>query len=89
MSQGARVPEELPFDQYQRYRLVTDVVAFGVEDELLGQAVHAAVSWAGQDATADLMRHCQQNMPTYMVPRQVHAWDHTMPRTSSGKIKSC
>lgn len=68
--------------------LVTGVVAFGVPDEALGQAVHVAASPAGPnpiDADA-LARHCAREMPAHMVPRRIHAWPGSMPRTTSGKI---
>ena len=68
--------------------LVSDVVAFGVEDEMLGQVVHVAVATGdGSEADRDaLSKYCQHNMPAYMVPREIHTWQGQMPRTSSGKI---
>lgn len=67
---------------------VGDVVAFGVEDDLLGQVVHIAVAAReGQPLDLEpLQDFCKQNMPTYMVPARVHLWPGAMPRTSSGKI---
>jgi len=67
--------------------LVHEVVAFGVEDELAGQAVHVCVSPAGLELDRQaLMAHCRANMPHYMLPKQLHAWPGQMPRTASGKI---
>lgn len=67
---------------------VSEVVAFGVEDDELGQVVHVVVSpRAAQVGVAELLRdHCRRTMPSYMIPRKIHLWTGLMPRTSSGKI---
>jgi acyl-CoA synthetase (AMP-forming)/AMP-acid ligase II len=33
-----------------------------------------------------LIKHCRLVMPHYMIPREVHVWRGSMPRTSSGKL---
>lgn len=68
--------------------LVSDVVAFGAPDELLGQVVHIAASSAnGEPLQTDaLYQHCKKNMPFYMVPREIHEWSGEMPRTSNAKV---
>lgn len=67
--------------------LVTYAVAFGVADEALGQVVHLAVSVDGGAVDTDaLMEHCRRHMPSYMVPRRIHGWDGSMPKTETGKI---
>lgn len=73
-------------DLVSRSGLVTDVVAFGVEDDDLGQVVHVALTPLGDFSEAALMAHCRRVMPHYMIPRRVHAWPGSMPRTSSGKL---
>ena len=67
---------------------VMEAVAFGVEDDLLGQAVHVAVAAADPESfrEKELQTHCRQQMPHYMQPKQIHLWEGTMPRTASGKI---
>jgi len=68
--------------------LVAEVVAFGVQDDALGEAVHVAVTAARADAAVDidaLERYFRQHMPHYMVPRAIHV-RAAMPRTASGKI---
>jgi acyl-CoA ligase (AMP-forming) (exosortase A-associated) len=66
--------------------MVADVVAYGVEDPELGEAVHVAVAFLpGSDETA-LVRHCARAMPHYMRPQRVFSWQGTMPRTASGKL---
>ena len=68
--------------------LVTDVVAFGRPDELLGQVVHIAVT--GIDGEVDvegILRHCKKTLPPYAIPREIHVWEGaTMPRTANGKV---
>lgn len=66
--------------------LIGDVVAFGVDDNDLGQAVHVAVTYLS-DGTGDLLQaHCIRAMPHYMRPQHIHAWPGAMPRTASGKL---
>ena len=73
-------------DLVSKSGLVTDVVAWGVDDAELGQAVHVAVS-LGPDATEGaVMAHCRKTMAHYMVPRRIHPWPGAMPRTASGKL---
>lgn len=69
-----------------RSDLATDVVAFGVEDDDLGQVVHVALTPLGDFSEAALMAHCRRVMPHYMIPRRVYTWSGAMPRTSSGKL---
>ena len=76
--------EDLAFASGQ----LAEVVAFGVDDDLLGQAVHLAV--VGRDgAEVDLEalgRHVRAHMPHYMQPREIHCSSQSFPRTASGKI---
>ena len=87
-SSGFRIsPTEIE-DIVSQSGQVTHVVAFGVEDELLGQAVEIAVTaHDGQPLdTEKLLVYCRQNMPHYMAPRRIHAWEGDMPKTGSGKL---
>jgi acyl-CoA ligase (AMP-forming) (exosortase A-associated) len=67
---------------------VIETVAFGVDDEELGQVVHVAVAVEanGDFKVEDLHHFCVKNMPSYMVPKQIHVHPGNMPRTSNGKI---
>lgn len=67
---------------------VIENVAFGVDDDELGQVVHVAVAVApgGNFKVEDLHQFCVKKMPSYMVPRKIHVFEGNMPRTSSGKI---
>lgn len=73
-------------DLVSRSGLITDVVAFGVEDDDAGQVVHIAVTEAEGFTSASLMAHCRKTMPHYMVPRQINVVPGQMPRTASGKL---
>lgn len=68
--------------------LADEVVAFGMDDDALGQVVHVAVAPPeGRPLNSEaLQQFCRKHMPNYMVPRRVHTWDGEMPRTSSGKV---
>ena len=83
---GFRLSPDEVEDLVHRSGLVSDVVAFGMDDDELGQVVHVAiVPLAGYSEDA-LMRHCRTTMPSYMVPRRLHPWADGMPRTASGKL---
>lgn len=73
-------------DALSQSGLVTDVVAYGVEDGDLGQAVHVSVSFLTEADETALNAHCARNMPHYMRPQRFHAWAGAMPRTASGKL---
>jgi acyl-CoA ligase (AMP-forming) (exosortase A-associated) len=83
---GFRLSPEEVEDQVSRSGLVSDVVAFGVEDDLLGEAVHVAVTPLQSLDRSLLLKHCRQTMAHYMVPKEVHVWRTAMPRTASGKL---
>jgi acyl-CoA synthetase (AMP-forming)/AMP-acid ligase II len=83
---GFRLSPDEVEDLVCRSGLVADAVAFGVDDDELGQVVHAAVvPLDGFDAAAQLV-HCRRVMPSYMVPKRFHVWEEPMPRTASGKL---
>ena len=83
---GFRVsPDEIE-DLVCRSGVIAEAVAFGVEHEDLGQAVHVAILPVGNFDEEALLLYCRRAMPSYMVPRRFHIWPESMPRTSSGKI---
>lgn len=73
-------------DSVSQSGLVGDVVAFGVDDDDLGQAVHVAVTYLPQGTGELLQAHCSRVMPHYMRPQHIHVWPGAMPRTASGKL---
>ncbi|MDX3899196.1 MAG: AMP-binding protein [Sphingobium sp.] len=85
-SSGFRISPDDVEDLVHRSGLATDVVAFGIADDLLGQSVHVAATLLPGATREALMAHCRQAMPAYMVPRAIHVWPDPMPRTASGKL---
>jgi long-chain acyl-CoA synthetase len=66
---------------------VDDAAAFGIPDEILGQAIQAYIRLHdGQSLSEkDLLIHCKKNLEDFMIPQTVRFLD-TFPKTSSGKI---
>lgn len=83
---GFRLSPEEVEDVVYKSGMVAEAVAFGVDDEEMGQVVHIAVTLLDGFDEAALMKHCRVTMPPYMVPRTIHIWPEAMPRTSSGKL---
>lgn len=73
-------------DAISQSGMVADVVAYGVDDPELGQAVHVAVSYLPHGNASALATHCLRVMPHYMRPQHYFTWDGAMPRTASGKL---
>ena len=69
-------------------RLVGECVAFGVEHETLGQAIHViATPPAGASLDTDtLLVECKKHMPAYMVPAHIDVRQGSLPRNPNGKI---
>lgn len=68
---------------------VDEAVVYGVPDEALGQAIHAAVATrdpALAQVQAHCQAHCRAHLPAYMWPRQWHVQTERLPRTPNGKI---
>lgn len=62
-------------------------VAFGVDDERLGQVVHLVITPLEQGFQKEsLQRYCREQMPPYMIPGEIYIWEESMPTTSNGKI---
>lgn len=62
---------------------VTEVAVVGVPDEEMGQVLAAFVVG---DVDLDALRtHARQHLPSYKVPRHVHALDE-LPRNATGKV---
>lgn len=66
--------------------LVGDVVAYGVEDDELGQAVHVVMTLLPNAELDQVSAYCIKNMAHYMRPRRFSVWPEIMPRTASGKL---
>ena len=64
---------------------VREVLALGVKDERLGQAVTLIAVAKGGDAEQRLRAHLAAELPSYMQPRQI-VWRHALPVSPNGKV---
>jgi len=62
---------------------VSEVAAFGVDDDEWGQRVEVAV--VGRVAASTVLEHARANLPPARRPKRVHVVDD-LPRTSTGKV---
>ncbi len=67
---------------------VREAAVIGVDDEVLGQAVHAfvVVDAKARHTERDIVRHCHEYLESYMVPKVVHIVS-ALPKTDTGKIR--
>jgi acyl-CoA synthetase (AMP-forming)/AMP-acid ligase II len=86
-SSGYRISPTEVEDLVLASGLVSEVVAVGVPDPRLGQAV-VVIAVAGEQAgaapTEALLRYCKEAMPTYMVPARIE-WRPSLARNPNGK----
>jgi acyl-CoA synthetase (AMP-forming)/AMP-acid ligase II len=66
---------------------VAEAAAFGVPDDLLGEAVGAVVTLKAHAmlTAADILRHCAGQLEDFMRPRHVRIID-AMPKSPNGKV---
>ena len=69
-------------------KMVGECVAFGVDDDRLGQAIQviATPPVSGQLDVAALLAECRSRMPAYMVPAGINVREGPLPRNPNGKI---
>jgi amino acid adenylation domain-containing protein len=73
-------------DLVSRSGMVVDVVAYGVDDDEMGQVVYVALTTVDNCDQTAVMTHCRKTMPHYMVPRYIDVWQNALPRMASGKL---
>ncbi|MEQ1800506.1 MAG: acyl-CoA ligase (AMP-forming), exosortase A system-associated, partial [Gammaproteobacteria bacterium] len=86
-SSGYRISPTEVEDLVLASGLVSEVVAIGVPDPRLGQAVvviAVAREQAGTAPTEALLRYCKESMPNYMVPARID-WRKNLARNPNGK----
>ncbi len=70
-------------------QMVGECVAFGVDHDTLGHAIHVIATPAGGTGAIDLKAlnlECRSRMPAYMVPAGIEVVDGPLPRNPNGKI---
>ena len=67
---------------------IAEAAVIGVDDEVLGQAVHAFVVLHDDTdiSEREIIRYCYEHMESYMVPKAVHIVE-SLPKTDTGKIR--
>ncbi len=87
-SRGEKVsPREVENVLYGLKEII-EAAVIGIDDEMLGQAVHAFVVLAEEGALneREIIRHCHEHLESYMVPKAVHIVP-SLPKTETGKIR--
>jgi len=72
-TRGERVsPKEIE-NTLQELNSIGEVVAIGVPDEILGQAIKAIIVCKSEDALTEkiILRHCKNNLEPFMIPKYV------------------
>ena len=64
---------------------VREVLALGVKDERLGQAVKLIAVAKGESAEQRLRAHLAAELPAYMQPREI-VWRDALPLSPNGKV---
>lgn len=64
---------------------VREVLALGIKDERLGQAVMLIAVGKGDDAEQRLSAHLAAELPTYMQPKEI-VWRDALPLSPNGKV---
>ena len=64
---------------------VREVLALGIKDERLGQAVMLIAVGQGDDAERRLRAHLAAELPAYMQPKEI-VWRDALPLSPNGKV---
>jgi len=64
---------------------VDKAAAFGVPDTTMGEAVHAAVVPNAPLVEEEILEHCREKLPRFMVPVKIHIVTE-LPLSPSGKV---
>ena len=64
---------------------IEKAAAFGVPDTIYGETVHAAVVTKGPLTEEEILEHCRNKLPGFMVPVRIHIVSE-LPLGPSGKV---
>jgi oxalate---CoA ligase len=65
---------------------VVDAVTFGVPHPVWGEEVQAVVVLRSEVTERDLLRHSQQHLAEFKIPKQIHFVD-AIPKSATGKVQ--
>lgn len=84
---GNRISPTEVEDVLYRCHGVAEAVAFGIPHETYGQTVYAVIALTGEGtvAIADVLKHCREQLPPYMVPSGIEV-RQSLARNDNGKI---
>lgn len=82
---GEKIPPAQIDDVLLALTGVAKAVAFGVPDTMYGETVHAAVVPNGPLTEEEVLDHCREKLPRFMVPVRIHIVSE-LPHGPSGKV---
>lgn len=86
-TRGERVsPKEIE-NTLQELKGIAEVVAIGIPDEILGQAIKVFIVTNGAKSLTEnaILLHCKKSLEPFMVPKHVE-FRASLPKLTSGKI---
>jgi acyl-CoA synthetase (AMP-forming)/AMP-acid ligase II len=84
-TRGEKVSPREVEDALTAHPVVIEAAVIGVDDEVLGQAVHAYVTTASAVEERELLRWCAERIEDFAVPKRVFLRD-ALPKNDNGKI---
>jgi long-chain acyl-CoA synthetase len=80
-------PQEIE-DVILEHPAVKEVAVFGIEDDILGEAIAAGIiKKSGAACTSkDILLHCRRILPAFKVPKRILFVD-CFPTTATGKVQ--
>jgi acyl-CoA synthetase (AMP-forming)/AMP-acid ligase II len=82
---GEKIPPVQIDDVLLEIPGVAMAVTFGVPDTIYGETVHAAVVPKGPVTEEEILAHCREKLPRFMVPVKIHIVSE-LPHGPSGKV---
>lgn len=82
---GEKIPPAQIDDVLLELNGVAKAVAFGVPDPMYGETVHAAVVTNLHLTEEEILEHCREKLPRFMVPVAIHIVAD-LPHGPSGKV---
>jgi len=86
-TRGERVSPKEVENSLQELKGIAEVVAIGIPDEILGQAIKVFIVANDRSSLAKdaVLRHCKENLEPFMIPKYVEFKD-SLPKLNTGKI---